>query len=458
MSKKTTPALLTALFFGIHPMFVESTAWISERKDVLYAFFFLLSLIFYLDYVKKKDNIYLLSLSFLMFVCSVLSKSTALLLPIILLLIDWYLNRTFRLKLLFEKLPFFIVSVLITIVALKSQYSASFIDFTAYQYSIFDKPFLAAWSLLFYIYKFFIPVKLSVIHPYPEKSGFFLPSEYYIAFLALIVLIYALYRIINSRNDETKKQLIFGVLFFVIMLSLFIHIVALPGFSVAAERYAYIPYIGLFFIFSSLTSNFWTNAKSGKNLKKYLLVIFISVMIVFFSISTYSRNKTWKSNFSIFSDAIHKYPDVPMPYNNRGLAYSQAGNIEKAISDFTKAVELKPNIPTYHYNLGNAYLSVQNYPMSIKSFSTTITLKKGNAEAAYINRGIAYQKSGYYIASYWDLTAAINLQGQFASIAYFNRGATRMIMNDKDGACSDWQSSLKLGYREAEEQINKHCR
>ena len=96
--------------------------------------------------------------------------------------------------------------------------------------------------------------------------------------------------------------------------------------------------------------------------------------------------------------------------------------------------------------------------MAIKSYTATITINRGNAEAAYINRGIAYQKSGSYIASYWDLTAAINLKGQFTSIAYFNRGTARLILNDKKGACSDWQTSLNLGYGEAENQLLKYCR
>jgi hypothetical protein len=192
MSKNTSVSLLTALFFGIHPMFVESVAWISERKDVLYAFFFLLSLIFYVGYVRKNKSLLLLILSFLMFVCSVLSKSTALLLPLLLFLIDWYVKRDFSRKQLIDKIPFLIVSVIIAIVSFKSQYSARFIDLSAYQYSIIDRPFLAAYSLLFYLIMIFMPVRLSIIHPYPDKSGLFLPTEYYLAFIMAVILLFAL--------------------------------------------------------------------------------------------------------------------------------------------------------------------------------------------------------------------------------------------------------------------------
>ena len=458
ISNKATVALLTALFFGIHPMFVESVAWVSERKDVLYSFFFLLSLIFYVEYVRKKNGLLLLFLSFLMYVSSVLSKSTAILLPIILFLTDWFLKRKFNWKQLSEKIPFLIVSLIIAIVAFNSQYSAQFTDLSAYQYSFFDRPFLATYSLVFYFLMFFMPFKLSIIHPYPDKTGSFLPIEYYLALIVLVILIIAIYRFIKSLQPEMRQLIIFGVVFFIIMLLLFIQIIPLPSFSITAERYAYMPYIGFFFIFSMLITNLFEKFELLINRNKYILYLVISIFVVFFSVTTYSRNKVWKSNISIFSDAIQKYPQAAMPYNNRGLAYSEDGYIERAISDFTRAIELMPNSATYHYNLGNAYLGEQNYPLAIKSYTTTITINPGHAEAAYINRGIAYQKSGFYIASFWDLTAAINLKGQFTSIAYFNRGAARLILKDNKGACSDWQTSLNMGYSEAQQQLVQHCR
>lgn len=458
ISKKTSAALITALLFGIHPMFVESVAWVSERKDVLYTFFFLLSLIFYVEYSRKNKGLLFLFLSFLMFVCSVLSKSTAILLPLIILLTDWFLKRKFNWKQLSEKIPFLIISLLMAGVTLYSQYSAEFHDFTAYQYNLFDRIFLVAYSLSFYLLMFFIPINLSCIHPYPYKTGLFLPFEYYLTFIVLIILIIALYRFIKTRQSEIKQLLIFGVSFFLIMLLLFIQIMPVPGFSVTAERYTYMPYIGLFFIFSMIITNFFEKFESQKNRNKYALYLVISIFIVFFSVTTFNRNKVWNSNFSLFSDAINKQPEAAMPYNNRGLAYSQTGNLEQAILDFNKAIELKPDFATYHYNRANAYLAGQNYRMAIEDYTYVIRLNPRRAEASYINRGIAYQESGFAIASFSDLSAAINLKGKFTSIAYFNRGNTRQILNDKRGACSDWQTSFNTGYGVAQQQLLKFCR
>jgi len=458
ISKKTTAGLLSALFFGIHPMFVESVAWVSERKDVLYTFFFLLSLIFYVEYADKKKGLPYLFLSFLMFVCSVLSKSTAILLPFILILTDWFLKRKFDWKQLSEKVPFLIISIIIALVTLYSQYTAEFNDFTAYQYNLFDRLFLVAYSLLFYLLMFFVPVKFSCIHPYPDKTGLFLPYGYYLAFVVLIILIIVLYRFIKSRQPETRKMYIFGASFFIIMFILFIQIIPLPGFSVAAERYSYMPYIGLFFIFSMIISNFLEKFESLKNRNKYFLYLVISIFVVFYSVTTYHRNKVWKSNFSLFSDAIKKHPEAAMPYNNRGLAYAQTADLQMAILDFNKAIELKPYFATYHYNRGNALLAEQNYPMAIQDYTASIRYNSHNAEASFINRGIAYQESGFAISSFIDLAAAINQKGQFTSIAYFNRGNTRHILNDPKGACSDWLTALNMGYGVAQKQLSIYCR
>jgi protein O-mannosyl-transferase len=458
ITKKSSVALLTALFFGIHPMFVESVAWVSERKDVLYSFFFLLSLVFYVEYVRKDKGFIFLLLSLLMFICSVLSKSTAILLPAILLLLDWFLKRKFCWKQISEKIPFLIISIIIAGVTLHSQYATEFKDLSAYQFNLFDRFFLSAYSILFYLIMFFFPVNFSAIHPYPVKSGLFLPLQYYLAFVALIILLICLFQFLKNRQAETKRLIIFGISFFIIMLILFIQIIPLPGFSVTAERYSYMPFIGLFFLFSMIISNFFERFESQKNRYLYALYLVISIFVVFYSVTTYNRNKVWKSNFTVFSDAIKKHPHTAMPYNNRGLAYSQSGNLSQAISDFTRAIEINPDHSSYRYNRANAFLAEQNYPMAIQDYTAAIRSNPHDAEASYINRGIAFQESGFAISSYCDLSAAIKLKGKFTSIAYFNRGNTRQILNDKKGACSDWQISLNMGYDAAQQQLLKYCR
>ena len=120
LSKKNLAAVITAVLFAVHPMHVESVAWISELKDVLYTFFFLLSLLFYMQFAKKKNPaVYILSL--LMFVLSLLSKSAAVVLPVLLFLIDYFQSHKQNVKSVLLKVPFFILALIFGIIALKSQ-------------------------------------------------------------------------------------------------------------------------------------------------------------------------------------------------------------------------------------------------------------------------------------------------------------------------------------------------
>ncbi len=119
--KKIIVASLTALWFGIHPVHVESVAWISERKDVLYTFFYLLSLIAYWQYVKKDLALKFYFLAFVLFACSVLSKAMAASLPVVFLLVDYWTGRKFNMRLILEKAPFVILAIILGMYAMTIQ-------------------------------------------------------------------------------------------------------------------------------------------------------------------------------------------------------------------------------------------------------------------------------------------------------------------------------------------------
>ena len=178
ISGKTIVAAFCALFFGIHPMHVESVAWISERKDVLYTFFFFFSLIMYLKYLdndsRKKWHYWL---SIFLFILSLLSKSAAVSLPLVLLLIDYYYKRKLNIKtIIIEKIPYFILSIIFGLVAIASQNETGAIQNLTPLYSIFDRFFIVSYATLIYLIKFFLPVKLSAMYAYPQLINGHLPA------------------------------------------------------------------------------------------------------------------------------------------------------------------------------------------------------------------------------------------------------------------------------------------
>jgi hypothetical protein len=172
-------SLLVALLFGLHPLRVESVAWVTERKDVLFSLFFLATLIFYLLYhmTRKVRNYYL---ALVMFVLSALSKGMAITLPFVLLLLDYYTKRRFTRRLIFEKIPFFAVALVFGLLAVFAQFP-SIARRTESLVSFPNTIFIASRNLLFYLLKLALPVKLSALYPYPELSGNALPIIFYVS-------------------------------------------------------------------------------------------------------------------------------------------------------------------------------------------------------------------------------------------------------------------------------------
>jgi hypothetical protein len=168
------------------------------------------------------------------------SKSAAVIFPLTLIIFDYYYKRKLTIGLVLEKIPFFVLSVIFGLLAIYSQQSDSSLDML--DYNLIDRLFLSAYAIVYYIFKLFIPAGLSAMHYYPLKVGNFLPFGYYLTPFLILLIIYGVY-----KSGKFKKELVFGLGFFLINLLLVIQIIPV-GRAIVAERYTYVPYIGLFFI------------------------------------------------------------------------------------------------------------------------------------------------------------------------------------------------------------------
>jgi hypothetical protein len=205
LSNKTIVALIACLFFGIHPVHVESVAWVSELKDLLYGFFFLASYIFYLKFVKDENKkFYFFSLLF--FLCSLLSKGMAVSLPVVLLLTDYFKGRKITRQTVIEKLPFFLLAFIFGIVAVYAQKSLGATESTVFPLP--QRIIFAGYSFITYLIKLLIPLNLSSYYPYPIKVGDTIPAQYYfylVAILGLVIYFFYFHRY--------SKKIIFGTVF-----------------------------------------------------------------------------------------------------------------------------------------------------------------------------------------------------------------------------------------------------
>jgi protein O-mannosyl-transferase len=394
--KNAIVALITAAFFAVHPMHVESVAWVAERKDVLYSFFFLLSLIIYLNYLNTKKLQHLI-IAGIFFLFSCLSKSAAVVLPVVLVLLDYYTGRKFNWKTLAEKLPFFVISLIFGIIAVYSQNVKG--QAPELKISVLERISVVSYSFVSYLLRLFVPIKLSAIYPYPMELNKTLPVFYYTSVLGVALLIIFIW-----FSRKWGKDILFGFLFFVITIVLVLQFVPV-GNATMADRYTYIPYIGIFFIIGKLYERL-LQGKFKKAMNKYSIAAFFIVFAVFSSMA-YTRIKIWKNNDILLTDVIQKYPNS-IAYYNRALSRGKYKNYPGAISDYDMAIGLN-----------------------------------NNYTAAYYSRGVIKCYQNDYSGALPDFNKAIELDSNYTD-AYSDRGNVKYMLKDFKGALADYNKALEI--------------
>ena len=451
LTKQPAIAAISALFFGIHPLHVESVAWISGRKDLFYAFFYLGSLIAYISYRKRNNSYKFYFLSILFFLLSLFSKSAAVTLPLVLVLTDYYLSNKLAFKNNLDKIPFFVLSVVFGVVSLLSQrVIGSDWDYVI-GYTLLDRLFMGAYAFTFYIVKSIFPSGLSAIHPLPLKSAGLLPIPYYISGFTFVLFPWILIKAFKSKVDEAlRKDMIYGALFFflTIVLVLFIPV----GQAVAAERYTYIPYIGLFVILGRVYLYLGQRIHSFSPKLRYCHTAVIGIMLIVFSHGAYARNTIWRDTLTLFSDVIDKYPETGIAYNNRGNVRRDHNDFQGAMGDYNKAIEL--NYSDAYNNRGILRNRMNDPKNAIEDFNRALQ-GKSNGDIAYYNRGLAKLNLRDFSGAAADFSKAIEINPQYLN-AYNNRGFVRYEkLSDFRGAISDFDTAIGLSPAEPDIYYNR---
>ena len=376
--KNNLIAFIVSMLFAIHPMHVESVAWVSERKDLIYTMYFLLSMLAYIFYNKTGRNKYLL-MSLVGFVFSLLSKAQAVTLPVVLLLIDYYFERKPSVKLFLEKAPFFALSLIFGIVAILAQKADDSINPVGI--SLVNSLFYAQYSIWVYLYKLLLPVKLTCLYNYPFTDNGGIPFYIYLSPSILILLAFVLY-----KTYKNHKAIFFGSLFFLVVI--FPVLQFLPvGQAIVAERYSYIPYIGLFVVVGVLFVQFRDSLKTSdkKNTLNYAGVGAILLLCIL----TFNRTKVWADSVSLWTDVMNKNPKCLAAYVNRSYMNIQYKNYEKVIADCDKGLAIDSTHYKLYINKGTAFRHLGMYEEAVKEFTTTIRINPQSYDT-YLDRGIIY--------------------------------------------------------------------
>jgi len=283
--KKIMVAAVVSILFGIHPMHVESVAWIAERKDVLYVFFFMGSLIVYLKYIQQQgmQKIMLYVLLLLLFLLSILSKAMAIVLPVVLLLIDYYKGRKLDRTLVLEKLPLFALSLLFGLLAVHIQSKGAIANFAVFTF--LQRICFVSYGIVNYVYNVFVPIHLSAFYPYPSLVDGHIPSVFYFTPFIVIVLLGAVIYLVKKN-----KVVFFGFAFFMITIVMVLQFISV-GKAIMADRYSYLSYVGLFFIIAMGYDWLQNNTDNKWDVYKKVSSVLLGALLVFFFYQTYNRTK-----------------------------------------------------------------------------------------------------------------------------------------------------------------------
>ncbi|WP_256007184.1 hypothetical protein [Pedobacter deserti] len=264
-------AMITALLMAVHPFLVESVAWISASKILIYSFFYLAALHAYLSYLEnRKVAFYLLTL--FLFVCSFGGKEQAVTLPVCLLLVDYTLKRDLKSRSVWlEKIPFFVLSLIFGYITLLSQ-GADKVGLLsdAPKYPFYQNIIFASYSITEYLVKCLFPVNLSYLYMFPNAMGENVPLRFWLYPAMLLIIV------VSFLDFWKKRWVFFGIVFFIIHLGVALHIIPISRFAIVADRYVYMASIGVFF----LIAYFLDKALQYKKYNRLALSGFVVYLIV----------------------------------------------------------------------------------------------------------------------------------------------------------------------------------
>ena len=379
-------AYVAAFIFACHPLHVEPAAWVSGRKDTLYAFFFLGSWLMYLKSHSQQGRKYALTTaaSLFLFLFACLSKSMAVTLPAVLILCDWLSGRKFDKKAFFKYLPYAVTAVIFSLSTYALYYTADQkSDLTLY--TLFINFAAAHFNVLFYIVKFLIPVKLSAIYPYFYDMNA-IPPDYILYSPALLygIIVLILYSL------KKTKVIFFGFAFFIVTILPVINILP-TGISFVADRYAYIPLIGFAYIIAAGFAYLYGIMK--KKYMRAVLAAVISAVFILMSFTAHTKAEKWLNTKTLFDDIIKNYPaDIAYAhsYAVRGDWFRENEMNKEAEKDLNLALFFDEDANLAKFSLAGIMMEKGKYDEALKLYAS---LPQGDINIA---KAYAYSANIYY--------------------------------------------------------------
>ena len=415
-----------ALLFAIHPMHVESVVWISERKDLLYTLFYVAAMIVYINYVRSKEVKYLVWTTVLG-ALSLLCKPAAIVLPLSLLTIDYFLKREWKTSWITEKIPLFVLSAIMAYVTLRIQSQKAVASVEVH--GIAERICYAGFGLIWYLLKVIVPYPLSGLHPFPKDLSVY----YYLGTAASLAGIAFLALKVRSRNY------LFGFGFYIINLVLVLQLISI-GNAVVAERYTYVPYISIFFMMVMEATGL-LSSNGGKY--KGIVYAIAGIWICALAYVTFTRIPAWKSSQSLWENVLTHYPNSSRAWTNKGLDYYDQKKWPEVIEHLSKALAEDPNHKDALEWRARTYLEMKNGDKALQD-ATLLHKLYPQKEVALFLLARSQDATGQYdaaLTSYNQLVSAYPDKPE-----YFNNRGTLYFnkLKNYEAAKADFEQAIRI--------------
>ncbi len=443
MTGELWKSAFVAAFFALHPLHVETVVWINKRKDVLSAFFWMLTLCLYVYYTEKpvvKRYIFV----FLSFACALMSKPMTVTLPVVMILLDYWPLRRFAsnkenlwLWQLKEKTPLLILSALFSMITIYAKFSPSV---KSIQYPLYSRLANAPVSFITYLGKTFWPNDLAVFYPFSDQ----LPA-WQVAGSTLLIIVISIIVITTARR---LPYLLIGWLWYAITVAPVIGIIQISP-RASSDNYTYLPLIGISIMLAwGIPVLFLC-----EDLRKKILFPAGIVLIAVLTTLTWKQSGYWKNSIELWNHTIQITRNNYFAHNWIAVALAEKGKIAESINHSNMSIFIKPNYADAYYNRAVTYAKVGQYQQAINDYNQAIRLDSNYADA-YNNRGTVFDKLGQYRQAIADYNEVIRIKPDHV-LAYNNKGATYDKLGQYQLAISEYSEAIRINPKDVKTYNNR---
>ena len=442
MTRAAYCSAFVAALFAVHPLHVESVAWISERKDVLSTTFWLLATLAYVRYTERPSGRRYLGVA-LLFGIGLMAKPMVVTLPFTLLLLDfWPLNRmkdrASAIKLMIEKLPLLGLSLITCVLTYTVQLNAGAVK-TFEEFPLAHRLTNATVTYALYLFKTLWPVNLAAFYPFPLGG----PPLWKVGFALLVLVGISLFAF---RSARTKPYLLVGWLWFLGTLVPVIGLVQV-GAQAMADRYTYVPLIGIFIAATWLVAGWAAHRAWPTRVIATASIACVVIAGLFSAVQV----RHWRDSVSLWSHAVDATRDNYLAHQNLGVAIVADEPVEAA-AHFTEALRIKPDYADAHGNMGSLYLTQNRYDEALDSYRTAIALDPASA-VQHGNLGLALLRLEDLDGAIASLLTAVSLDPRQAQPRQ-NLGDAFLKQGDPGRAVEHYAAALSLEPSSKETRCN----